>query len=204
MTDGFFDLWVMHADGGGQRKLTTLPLNEVGGVYSPDDALIAFMGNNGGNRDIRVMRADGTGIVNVTSGWCLDASTGAGCTLSEEIMPAWTPDGRIVFASTRSGSPQLWIMDANGSNARQVTHLAGVNGHPSVSANGKTHRVQPRWLPRDSAARRHQRASSHRHRGLRHGVSLLKAPLAPSGCAVAARGCRLLATRASLCCRPRR
>ena len=138
MTDGFFDLWVMQADGGGQRKLTTLPLNEVGGVYSPDDALIAFMGNNGGNRDIRVMRTDGTGIVNVTSGWCLDGSTGAGCTLSEEIMPAWTPDGRIVFASNRSGSPQLWIMDANGSNARQVTHLAGVNGHPSVSANGKT------------------------------------------------------------------
>ena len=138
MTDGFFDLWVMAADGDGARKLTTLPLNEVGGVYAPDDSLIAFMGNNGGNRDIRVMQADGTVVVNVTSGWCVDGSTGAGCILSQEIMPAWTPDGRIVFVSDRSGSPQLWIMDANGSDASQLTHLAGVNGHPSVSANGKT------------------------------------------------------------------
>src|SRR6266566_2697373 len=38
--------------------------------------------------------------------------------------PSWTPDGRIIFSSTRSGSQQIWIMDADGSNARQIGNLS--------------------------------------------------------------------------------
>jgi hypothetical protein len=39
------------------------------------------------------------------------------------LSPSWTPDGRIIYASTRSGSQQIWIMDGDGSNARQLTQL---------------------------------------------------------------------------------
>jgi len=38
--------------------------------------------------------------------------------------PSWTPDGRIIFSSRRSGSQQIWIMDADGSNARQIGNLS--------------------------------------------------------------------------------
>jgi hypothetical protein len=37
--------------------------------------------------------------------------------------PSWTPDGRIAFSSNRSGSQQIWIMDADGGNAAQVGNL---------------------------------------------------------------------------------
>jgi Tol biopolymer transport system component len=37
--------------------------------------------------------------------------------------PSWTPDGKISFASSRSGSQQIWVMDANGSNAHQIGNL---------------------------------------------------------------------------------
>ena len=37
--------------------------------------------------------------------------------------PSWTPDGRIIFVSNRSGSPQIWIMAADGTNARQIGDL---------------------------------------------------------------------------------
>ena len=33
----------------------------------------------------------------------------------------WTPDGRIVFISTESGQPQIWITDAEGKSVRQLT-----------------------------------------------------------------------------------
>lgn len=43
---------------------------------------------------------------------------------TDGVSPSWTPDGRVVFASMRSGSQQIWIMDAGGTNARQLTQLA--------------------------------------------------------------------------------
>jgi Tol biopolymer transport system component len=50
---------------------------------------------------------------------------GAGKTLltSSGGTPSWTPDGKVIFASNRSGSQQIWIMDADGSNAKQVGNL---------------------------------------------------------------------------------
>ncbi len=43
---------------------------------------------------------------------------------SSNTRPRWSPDSRrMAFVSNRSGSAQVWIMDADGSNARQVTNL---------------------------------------------------------------------------------
>ncbi|MBX7153098.1 amidohydrolase family protein [bacterium] len=42
--------------------------------------------------------------------------------LSFEVQPRFSPDGRkISFTSDRSGADNIWIMDRDGSNARQVT-----------------------------------------------------------------------------------
>lgn len=41
-------------------------------------------------------------------------------------FPSWTPDGRIIFVSNRSGSPQIWIMNADGSNAHQIGDITSV------------------------------------------------------------------------------
>ena len=41
--------------------------------------------------------------------------------------PSWTPDGRIIFVSNRSGSAQIWIMDADGTNAAQIGQI-----HPAI------------------------------------------------------------------------
>jgi TolB protein len=46
--------------------------------------------------------------------------------------PSWAPDGRhIVFASTRSGSQQIWSMLANGTQLKQLT-TAGRNNEMPV------------------------------------------------------------------------
>ena len=50
---------------------------------------------------------------------------------------SWTPDGRIVYASIASGSWDIWVMDADGSNPKQLTVGARSNYGPSVSADGR-------------------------------------------------------------------
>ena len=49
---------------------------------------------------------------------------------------AWTPDGRIVFASNRGGNLDLWIAEADGTNAKQLTLGPGSNHSPSISPDG--------------------------------------------------------------------
>ena len=51
---------------------------------------------------------------------------------------SYSPDGKqIVFCSDRGGNPNLYIMDADGSNVRQLTHEKGYNGGPFFSPDGK-------------------------------------------------------------------
>ena len=51
---------------------------------------------------------------------------------------AWTPDGRIVYSSSASGNPDLWIMDADGTKPRQLTTNPAVDIAPVVSPDGRT------------------------------------------------------------------
>jgi TolB protein len=52
--------------------------------------------------------------------------------------PAWTPDGRIVFASNRSGSFQIYVLDAAGTDLRVVVPATGDEvTHPQWSRTGK-------------------------------------------------------------------
>ena len=50
----------------------------------------------------------------------------------------WSPDSkRIAYISDQSGSPQVWIMDADGSGATQVTRLSTDAGGVLFSPDGK-------------------------------------------------------------------
>lgn len=51
---------------------------------------------------------------------------------------AFMPDGKIVYTSNQSGNMDLWLMNANGSQPRQLTVNAGtVNNHPKPTADGR-------------------------------------------------------------------
>ena len=55
---------------------------------------------------------------------------------------AWTPDGRVVFATfTRdmdtNGDGAIWIVDADGRNRRRLTHDGKFNSNPVVTLDGR-------------------------------------------------------------------
>ena len=60
--------------------------------------------------------------------------------ISPDVTPAWSPDGtRLAFTSYRGGSAALWVMNADGSQLRQLTPTSGAHGDyfPSWSPDGQ-------------------------------------------------------------------
>lgn len=57
---------------------------------------------------------------------------------TKDSHPRYAPDGKnIVFQSTRSGLPQLWLMPTNGGEARQITTFKHGATSPNWSKDGK-------------------------------------------------------------------
>src|SRR5215218_2769387 len=103
-------LYVMNADGSGQRWLT-LTLSSWGtSPWSPDGRRIAFGSGRDGNGDVYAMNADGSAQRNLTRN------------PSHDFAPSWSPDGRrIAFLSSRGGNSEIYAMNTDGSRQRNLT-----------------------------------------------------------------------------------
>ncbi len=119
------EIHLLSLPGGDDRTVTSFP----GPQFDPDGhgRLLVFRDSRAGvnvNDDIAVIRTDGTGYRNLTRS--PDAN---------EWGPVWSPDGRqIAYSSDENGMPQLFVMDADGANARQLSDVWGE--YPAWSPDG--------------------------------------------------------------------
>jgi len=81
---------------------------------------------------VAVSRADKEKLANLTSLWLIDlhATDGGARPFTQgdwvDANPRWSPDGKtIAFLSNRSGKSELWLIPADGGEARQLTKLGG-------------------------------------------------------------------------------
>jgi Tol biopolymer transport system component len=111
---------------GGAGAKPTQGRTNVDPVWSPDGTRIAFVSSRVGSsdRDIWVMRSDGTGLINLTRG------------IPDEGSHAWSPDGaRIAFTrAPRSGEerPSVEVIDAGGGGRR----VLAAGSFPTWSPDG--------------------------------------------------------------------
>ena len=142
------EIYVMNADGTNVRQLTSNGDFDSAPAWSPDGTKIAFEkaaagtfvpgvpaepGKEAEEKDIYVMRADGTHVRRLTDSPGLDEG------------PVWSPDAtKIAFSSDRHGQQEIYVMDADGSNPRRLTDNPARDESPDWQAlpfDGRGHRA---------------------------------------------------------------
>ena len=137
-------------DGTNRRQLTNVPGLDWMATLSPDGRRIAWSSDPGNGRDIYVMNADGSSVQRLTGNdfhsyhpsWAPSndhlvfgaaetqelfeiAADGSGevrISAKMDSHPEWSPDGKhIVFMRGPEEGHDIYVADADGSNARRLT-----------------------------------------------------------------------------------
>jgi Tol biopolymer transport system component len=122
------ELWVMNADGTQPRRLVDARVDNRGTRsvdfdWSPDGRQIAFT-QCCRETEIFVVNADGTGLLQLTEN---DDRVFDG-------QPVWSPDGRtIAFTSDRDGNAEIYVMNADGTDQRNVSQSPLADFEPDWS-----------------------------------------------------------------------
>jgi len=121
-------VWFLPYPAGGEARRVTNDLNDYRSlsITADSNALVTIQKDHLSNIWILGANGDTWRAQQITSG---KYNGWAGL--------VWTPDGRIVYTSNASGNPDIWIMNADGTEQKQLTANAGANSYPSVSPDGR-------------------------------------------------------------------
>ncbi|HYC60205.1 MAG TPA: protein kinase [Thermoanaerobaculia bacterium] len=122
---------------GSERQLTRGDYDDIQAAWSPDGKAILFV--RAFDAGTRFDTADVFGRYVGGNIWLLDPESGRDSRLIDDAFnPAWSPDGaRIAFDASWSGPRRIWVADARGRNAQQLT----------TDDSEATSHVRPRWSP---------------------------------------------------------
>jgi Tol biopolymer transport system component len=141
-----FDIFTARPDGSGLKQLTTTPGYDAETTITLDGKKLVFTSMRDGDLDIYTMDADGKHVRRLTSELGYDGG------------PFWSYDGKqIVYRAyhpqtekeksdyldllkknlIRPTTLEIWVMNADGSNKRQVTHNGKANFGPYFFPDGR-------------------------------------------------------------------
>jgi Tol biopolymer transport system component len=141
-----FDVFSARPDGSDLKRLTSTPGYDAESTITRDGKKIVFTSMRAGDLDIYTMDADGKNVRRLTTELGYDGG------------PFWSYDGKqIVYRAyhpqtekekteyvtllknnlIRPTTLEIWVMNADGSNKRQVTHNGKANFAPYFFPDGK-------------------------------------------------------------------
>lgn len=142
-----YDIYVADMDGKIQFPLTQSPRYDAEATVSPKGDKIVFTSLRNGDLDLYTMNIDGTNVQQITS------------TLGYDGGATFSPDGsKIVWRASRPtqlddikkyrdllsqdlvepSNLEIFVANADGSNAKQITKLGNANWSPTFTPDGKS------------------------------------------------------------------
>jgi TolB protein len=141
-----YDLYTVKPDGTDLKALAPSPGYDAEATVSPNGKWIVFTSERSGDVDLWRMDADGTHLIQLTDRVGYD---GGGVFSPDSTKIAWRtnyPVGDEGIAKYKTllkdhlvepMQMDIWVMDADGKNKRQVTHLPGAAFAPIFTPDGK-------------------------------------------------------------------
>ena len=119
-------IWVMYADGSGQRQITAGPLPGRAPAWSPNGEQLVFVGGTPGAQDLYRIAADGSGLKKTTRA------------PADDDHPAWSIRNRVAFVRrTARGDGDIRTMWPSGGDTVRVTHGRADDESPAWAPDGR-------------------------------------------------------------------
>src|SRR5688572_29496788 len=160
-----YELYTANADGSNIKRLTNVPGYDAEATVSPNGNKIVFTSERDGDLDLYSMDIDGGNVKRLTDAIGYDGGA------------FYSPDSKMIVY--RRSSPQtpaeiarykellgqklvvptvfeIWVMDADGTNKRQVTNLGSASFAPFFTPDGKRIIFCTNYFDPEKANRRRQ------------------------------------------------
>jgi len=136
--DGNREIYVMNADGTNQTRLTDEETEDSHPKWSSDGKYIIFdsvRANPGlGFENIYIMQSDGSSVTRLTKREEVDSYSSLSPDGTRILFRRIIPTGGDIESGRNS---EVFIMDRDGSNLKNLTNHAAFDGYPSWSPDGK-------------------------------------------------------------------
>jgi Tol biopolymer transport system component len=141
-----YDIYTADRDGSHLKRLTNFGVYTAEGTLSPDGRTIVFTSLKGGDLDIYTMGVDGSNLRQLTNTAGYDGGPFFSPDGKQIVYRAYHPTDSAELAEYRSllaqhivrpNKMEIWLMQADGSNQHQITHLGGANFAPFFTPDGR-------------------------------------------------------------------
>lgn len=141
-----YDIYAADSSGASPRRLMASPRYDAEATLSPDGKTIVFTSLRDGDLEIYTMQVDGSNLRRLTHTLGYDGGPFFSPDGKQIVYRAWHPatardsaDYRDLLARdlVRPSRMEIWVMDADGTNQRQVTRLGGANFAPFFHPDGR-------------------------------------------------------------------
>ncbi len=142
-----YDVFVKDLTTGELEQLTDEPGYDAEATYSPQGDRVVFTSVRDGDLDLYSMNGDGTDVVRLTDRVGYDGGAFYSPDGSQIVWRAHYPDSEeslkdyqdlLAEGLIRPSVLELWVMDADGSNQRQLTDNGGANFGPYWHPSGES------------------------------------------------------------------